>query len=196
MGILGILYFAIAGFFALSGLFLIMGGAAIPSVPSVGGAKLEMKDYVLVMGIDYLVTAAVAILLFVGTIALFTRRPWAGRCWLMWAALKIIVVLVFSTLSTMAMQKSMQATVAAERAANPGGMPPPGVIGAASIAPALVYAVLGLILPAIVLIWFLQPSIKAQIRGWGDLKKNDGPEHGDTIVLGRAPVEVATLARR
>lgn len=170
LGILGILYSIYAGLTSLAGFMMLFVSDAFQASNAASGTNLDMRDYMMVTGADYLASGVIGILLFVGAIALLTRRSWSGRCWIIWASLKVVIVLVSSVFAALAFQAVMQSATA-QAGATGGGTPvPPRAMGIFAIFPALFGAVFGLLWPTFVLIWFLRPAIRAQIRSWAGPK--------------------------
>lgn len=135
-----------------------------PGGAAAGAMMLRWRTWTLVGSALAMALGGVLIAAGAGIIG---RRPWASGLALIWAVLKMILVVVSGILGIFMQQENLAAYTAAGAATMPAGMgPQASLMTAMAVGVAVVGLLWGLALPVFILVWFLRPKIKAEVAAW------------------------------
>ena len=110
-----------------------------------------------------LLSMGAAVLLLVAAIGLMKRRAWAVQPCLVWAILKIVLVLIGVVTGYAIAQETFE-SVAQQTPGMPGMSS--GLFKSFAVIGMCFGLVFGLALPVFMLIWFSRAKIKAEVAGW------------------------------
>ncbi|MHC4443904.1 MAG: hypothetical protein ACYTF1_02960 [Planctomycetota bacterium] len=154
LGILGVIWGAIASYFAES---------MMPMMSATQRAELidSMKEYELLTMVNGMLGLVVAVLLLIAGIGLIKRRPWSPKLCKTWAVLKMVVAVIGMVVGIIMQQSTFEAM--SQQSNVPG-------FGQWMFVGMLIGTCFGLIwgwaLPVFMLIWFSRRKIKEEVVSW------------------------------
>ncbi len=150
---------ALSGIWSIVGQFLMSALSQIPGQKETIALLTHWRPWLIAIAAA---TIIVAILLLFGGITLMRRRAFSRSLILVWAALKIVLVIVSSVITYQL--NEAQFAVMQQSGMNMSGMQ--GVMNIAGIASVIVSLVWGMALPVFMIIWFMRPRVMREMNQW------------------------------